>query len=80
MTVRTLTGVEDSGEHPALGEADGDAGVGVLQQDLDAAGPRCRRGAHGVVVTPVPNQHTVIILRVKLRGEEGQRSHQCLED
>lgn len=34
-----LTGVEDSSEHPALGETDRHSGVGVLQQDLDAARP-----------------------------------------
>lgn len=69
-----LTGVEDSGEHPALGERDGHSSVSVLQQDLAAARPRCRRRAHGVVVAPVSDQHAVIILRVNLREEQGQRS------
>lgn len=70
VKVCVLTGVEDSGEHPALGEADWDAGVGVLQQDLNAAGPGCWRSAHGVIITPVTNQHTIIILGVQLRGKE----------
>lgn len=72
--VCALTGVEDSSEHPALGVADGDSGAGVLQQDLNAARPRCRGLSHRVVVTPVPNTHAVIVLRVNLREEGGQRS------
>lgn len=69
-----LTGVEDASEHPALRKTDGHSSVGVLQQDLDAAGPSCRRRAHRVVFAPVSHQHTVVILSVNLRPEWDQRS------
>lgn len=69
-----LTGVEDSSVHPALSETDRDSGVGVLQQDFGAASPRRRGFAHGIVIAPVPNHHTVIILRVHLQERAGQRS------
>lgn len=74
VTEHNLTGVEHSSEHPALGETHRHSSVSVVQQDLDAARPSCRRHAHGVVVTPVSNQHAIIILRVHLREERGQRS------
>lgn len=69
-----LTGVEDSSVHPALSETDRDSGVGVLQQDFGAASPRRRGFAHGIVIAPVPNHHTVVILRVHLQERAGQRS------
>lgn len=81
VTASVLTGVENSGEHPTLGEADGDAAVGVLQQDIHAARPQRRSGTPRVVVAPVPHQHTAVILRVKLtEGEvKGQGpSEECI--
>lgn len=69
-----LTGVKDSSVDPALSKTDRDSGVGVLQQDFRAACPRCRGFAQGIVIAPVPNHHTVIILGVHLQEWEGQRS------
>lgn len=74
VTEHNLTGVEHSSEHPALGETHWHSSASVVQQDLGAARPSCRRRAHGVVVAPVSNQHAIIILRVNLREERGQRS------
>lgn len=74
VTEHNLTGVEHSSEHPALGETHRHSSASVVQQDLGAARPSCRRRAHGVVVTPVSNQYAIIILRVNLREERGQRS------
>lgn len=65
------TGVEDAGEHPALGEAHGHSAVKVLQQNLDTSCPGRRRRAHGVVVAPVSNQHAIIVLSIDLREEQG---------
>lgn len=65
------TGVEDAGEHPALGEAHGHPGAEVLQQNLHTSRPGRRGRAHGVVVAPVPNQHAVIVLGIDLREEQG---------
>lgn len=73
-TVCALTGVEDSSEHPALAEADGDSSVHVLQQDPDTSCPRCWGLAHGEVLTPVAHQHTTVVLRVQLRGGGSERS------
>lgn len=61
-----LTGVEDSSVHPALSEWDWSAGGVVLPEDFGASCPGRWRGTHGEVVTPVPNQHTVVILGVDL--------------
>lgn len=66
----SLTGVEDSSVHPALTEAHGDPGAGVLLQDAHAAGPAGRGCAHAVVITPVPDQHAIIVQRVDLKDAQ----------
>lgn len=63
-----LTGVEDGGEDPALSVADGHLAAGVGQQDFCAAGPGSWRHPVGVVATPVPHQHAVVVSRIELNG------------
>lgn len=57
-----LTGVEDGGVDPALSVADGHFALGVAEQDICAASPGGRRHSVGVVASPVPHQHAVIII------------------
>lgn len=63
-----LTGVEDGGVDPALSVADRHRAAGVGQQDFCAAGPGSWRHPVGVVATPVPHQHAVVISRIELNG------------
>lgn len=63
---QNLTGVEDSGEDPALGVADGHLAGGVAEQDFCAASPGSGCHSVGVVAAPVPHQHPFIITRVQL--------------
>lgn len=57
-----LTGVEDGGVDPALSEADGHFATGVAEQNICAASPRSRRHSVGIVASPVPHQHAIIII------------------
>lgn len=65
-----LTGVEDAGVDPALSVVDGHRAAGVGQQDFCAAGPGSWRHPVGVVATPVPHQHAVVVSRIDLNGGE----------
>lgn len=65
-----LTRVEDGGVDPALSVADGHPAAGVGEQDLCAASPGSRCHPVGVVTTPVPHQHAIIVSRIQLNTEK----------
>lgn len=65
-TVCVLTWAQDSSIHPTLGKADWGSLAKVILKDFGAASPSSWRRSHGKVLTPVPNQHTVVILGVHL--------------
>jgi len=71
--MRALTGAENSSKHPTLGITDRNSGGEVFLQNCDAANPSCWGFTHGVVITPVPYQHTLIIQRIDLK-EKGSQS------
>lgn len=61
-----LTGVKDGGVDPALSVADGHPAAGVGQQDFGAARPGSGCHTVGVVPTPVPHQHAIIVPGIEL--------------